>query len=56
MEYEGPDKAERQKWQAEDDLRTLVRVAEIKKDKGRMSRAMALAKKQMDELEKAQKA
>lgn len=55
-EMEGPSKAEREKWQAEDDLRTLVRAAEIKKDKARTTRAMALAKKQMAELEKVQKA
>lgn len=43
-------------WQAEDDLRTLVRAAEIKKDKARAARALALAKKQMAELKKVSSA
>lgn len=34
------------KWQAEDDVRTLIRADEIKKDKSRMARAKRMAKKQ----------
>lgn len=35
-----------QQYQAEDDLRTLQRAAEVKADEGRMKRAMALHEKQ----------
>lgn len=40
------------KWQAEDDIRTLQRAEEIKKDKGRMNAAKQVAKSQMQELKK----
>lgn len=40
-------KAEEEKWQAEEDVRTLVRAAEVRADKARMKRAMACAKEQM---------
>lgn len=43
----GPSKAEQDRWQAEDDLRTLIRAAEIKKDKGRMANARKVAKEQL---------
>lgn len=46
----GMSKMERD-WQAEDDLRTLVRAREIQNDKERLKRARALAQKQMKELE-----
>lgn len=47
----GPTKAEQDKYQAEDDLRTLIRAGEIKKDKKRYARAMREAKNQMQALE-----
>jgi len=34
-------------WQAEDDVRTLVRAAEIRKDGPRLKRAQAKAKEQL---------
>lgn len=37
-------------WQAEDDMRTLVRAEEIRKDTKRMKAAQAIAKKRADEL------
>lgn len=39
-------------WQAEDDLRTLVRACEIRKDKDRFAAARKLARKQVDDLKK----
>jgi len=39
-------------WQAEDDLRTLVRACEIRKDGKRHAAVKALAKKQLAELKK----
>ena len=45
------EKAERQKFEAEDDVRTLVRAGEIRKDKARMKRATALAKAQLKTLQ-----
>jgi hypothetical protein len=39
-------------WQAEDDLRTLMRAEEIKADPKRCDRARALAKKRMTEVAK----
>ena len=49
---DGPSKAEQQRWQAEDDLRTLIQAREIRGDKARLRRAMKMAKEQMQELEK----
>lgn len=40
------------KWQAEDDLRTLARAAEINKDSRRLAAAKALAKEKMADLQK----
>ena len=37
-------------WQAEDDMRTLVRAEEIRKDTKRLKAAQATAKKRADEL------
>lgn len=37
-------------WQTEDDLRTLTRAVEIKKDPKRMKAAQALAKKKLEEM------
>lgn len=38
------------KYQAEDDVRTLIHAGEIKKDKTRYKAAMAMAKTQMSDL------
>lgn len=46
----GPSEAERLKWETEDDVRTLIRAGEIKKDKQRLARAVKLAKSQSDAL------
>lgn len=46
---------EEKKWQAEDDLRTLLNAAEIRKDKARMAAAMKVAaekKKAMESIAK----
>lgn len=37
-------------WQAEDDMRTLVRAEEVRKDPKRLKAAQAMAKKRADEL------
>lgn len=37
-------------WQAQEDMRTLMRAHEIKKDPKRHARAVAAAKKQMGEI------
>lgn len=52
----GPSQAEERRWQAEDDLRTLTRAMEIKNDKARYRRAMAMAKEQLAALQKVQNA
>ena len=44
------EKADRQKFEAEDDMRTLIRASEIRKDRDRVKRATALAKKQLQSL------
>lgn len=44
--------AERKRHMAEDDIRTLQRAEEIKKDKERMKAAKQVAKSQMQELKK----
>ena len=44
--------AEDQKFQAEDDVRTLVRAEEIRKDSKRFDRAMKQARVQMAALKK----
>lgn len=46
----GPSKAEQAKWQAEDDVRTLQRAGEIERDRQRLARAQAMAKKQAQDL------
>lgn len=43
---------EESRWQAEDDLRTLLRAADIRADKARYKAAMAEAKRQADQLAK----
>lgn len=48
-------RAEKQRelqWQTEDDARTMARYQEIMNDKNRMSRAVKVAKKQADDLQK----
>lgn len=47
---------ERAKWQAEDDLRTLQRAAEIQKDKTRVAGAAKLANEQIKSLSTVAKA
>jgi len=42
-----------QDWMAEDDLRTLMRAAEIRKDPARLKRAQAKAKEQLAALQAA---
>lgn len=49
-------KREEDKWRAEDDARTLMRAEEIKRDRARMAKARAIAKKQISELSKVAKA
>ena len=39
-------------WQAEEDLRCYMRVAEIKKDKARMARVRKLAQEKLEEAAK----
>ena len=41
----------RQKYEAEEDLRTLQRAAEVKAEEGRMKRAMALHEEQKKGME-----
>lgn len=43
----GPDKD----WQAEDDMRTLARAEEIKRDRGRYTAAKKCARRKVRELE-----
>jgi hypothetical protein len=38
--------AEQKRWEAEDDMRTLVRAEQIKADRGRMSRVKSVAREQ----------
>lgn len=47
-----PSKAQEEKWQAEDDVRTLMRADEISKDKARMARARKVAEQQATEAKK----
>lgn len=49
------EKAEREKYEAENDVRTLVRSAEIRKDKARLKRATAMAKTQLAALTEVSK-
>lgn len=49
-------KREEDRWRAEDDARTLMRAEEIKRDRARMAKARAIAKKQISELSKVAKA
>ena len=45
------DKAQQQRWEAEDDLRAMARTMAVKADPERMKRACALAKEKMAESE-----
>lgn len=42
--------APKNEWEVEEDLRTLMRAAEIKKDQKRMARVKELAKKRLEEV------
>lgn len=44
------------KWQAEDDMRTLARAEEIRRDPKRLKAAQAIAKEKIKELEALQQA
>lgn len=46
------DKAMEKKWKAEEDIRTMQRAEEIKKDKSRMAEMKKVAKEQMNNLKK----
>jgi len=46
------DRKDRQKWEAESDLRHLREVEDIKRDPARMERAQVLAQKEMRALKK----
>ena len=46
------NKTQEQKWQAEDDARTMANYQEILNDKGRLGRAIKVAKKQATDLNK----
>lgn len=50
MEHAGMS-ADDKKYQAEEDVRTLVRAEEIRKDKARLRRATTMAKKQLAALQ-----
>lgn len=49
------DKARERRYRAEDDIRTMQRADEIKKDKERVSAMKQLAKEQMEALKKVSK-
>ena len=46
------NKAQEQRWQAEDDARTMANYQEILSDKGRLGRAIKVAKAQATDLNK----
>jgi hypothetical protein len=46
MKQSAQDLARENQWQAEEDLRCLTRCVQIKKDKPRYARAVALAREQ----------
>ena len=46
------ERAERLKWQAEDDAETMARYQEIMNDKSRMNRAVKAAQTKANELQK----
>ena len=48
------EKKDRLRWEAESDLRTLRTAQEIAADKGRMKRAMAMAKTELAAIKKVQ--
>lgn len=43
----GPSKADEMRWRAEDDLRTMQRMAELKQDPARLKAAEALIRQQL---------
>jgi len=52
MKENKEEKAQRLRWQAEDDAETMARYQEIMNDKSRMSRAVKAAKSKANELQK----
>ncbi len=50
-----PSKKEEQKWQAEDDARTMQRMGEIMADPKRHDRAKSKMEEMMSEMEKSKK-
>ena len=46
------NKAQEQKWQAQDDARVMAQYQEIIGDKARMGRAIKVAKEQVNDLQK----
>ena len=46
------NKSEQQKWQAQDDARTMAMYQEIMSDKARLNRAVKVAKQQAADLNK----
>lgn len=48
----GPSAKDMKKWQAEDDLRTLINAEKIKKDKPRLAAAMKYRDEQLASLTK----
>lgn len=51
----GSSAKQEQSWQAEDDLRTLIRASEIRKDSARLKRAQSKAKEQLAAIQAATK-
>ena len=52
MKENKEEKAQRLKWQAEDDAETMARYQEIMNDKSRMNRAVKAAQTKANELQK----
>ena len=46
------DKAREKKWRAEEDIRTVQRAEEIKRDKSRVAEMKKVAKEQINDLKK----
>ena len=54
MKMTKEEKAEHEEYEAKDDVRTLISAGEIKADKPRLKRALAMAKKQAAALKEVQ--
>lgn len=50
VEMSAADKKRQEEWAIEDDARTLQRAAEIRKDKGRLAKVKAWAKRRSEEI------